>query len=133
MSTIDDRTENAPTDPSFRWAGVNTDIRNRPTPNELDKIRAKGTLAEPTPAVETRIVVNSLGGLMETAVEVPHTEVAALAYTAGISAVLARRVVSAEREILLLQSNIRQLAQRLAECERLTISGGDAGVHVGKK
>src|SRR5712671_1504123 len=99
---MEDRTEHSPTDPAFRWEGVSTDIRNRPTPNELDKIRAKGAPAEPSLPAETRLAVNSFGGLMETALEAPRSEVAALAYHAGISAVLAARVVALEKAVEIL-------------------------------
>lgn len=96
MATDNNRTDQSPSDPQYGWRGVSTDLRNRPTPNRLDEMR-RCIPAEPTVPADTKIERDSLGGLMETAVEVPRTEVAALSYSLGIHQELARRIIFLER------------------------------------
>jgi hypothetical protein len=112
MGNDNTRTEQSPSDPQYGWRGVDTDIRNRPSANRLDEMR-RCVPAEPTVPGDTKITRNSLGGLMETAVQVRKNEVAALCYNAGISEVLARRIVALEHAMenpLLLQT-VTELAE----------------------
>jgi len=73
------RTDESPQDPQFGWRGVDTDLRNRPSPNQLDQLRRNQR-----PRIETAIANQ-------------QSESAALAYDAGISEKLAARIVALER------------------------------------
>jgi len=68
------------TDQELGWRGISTDIRQHPTPNQLDEIRRANPPAR-----------------IETAVRPQGDETAALAYAAGCSEKLAARVVALER------------------------------------
>jgi hypothetical protein len=88
-----DRTDHSPQDPSFRWRGPSTDLRDRPTPEQCDEIRrtAKAHNA-------------GLTGAVETAVMPARDEVAMLAYGAGVSRILAARVVALEARVAALEA-----------------------------
>jgi hypothetical protein len=92
MSNDNNRTEQSPQDPQWRWNGVDTDLRNRPSPARLDEMRrcvpGQNKIVEPT---------------------APKNEVAALCYNAGISEVLARRIVTLESRV----SELEMLVDRL--------------------
>jgi hypothetical protein len=87
-----DRIEESPQDPQWRWNGVDTDLRNRPSPARLDEMRrcvpGQNKIVEPT---------------------APKNEVAALSYNAGISEVLARRIVTLESRVVELETLIDTL------------------------
>jgi hypothetical protein len=93
------RTDQSPSDPQYGWRGQDTDLRNRPSPNQLDELRRNQR-----PRIE-KAVAN------------PRNETAALAYDAGISEKLAARIIALEKAMenpLLLQT-VTELANGYGE------------------
>jgi hypothetical protein len=78
------------------WNGVNTDIRNRPTSAQCDEARRTAQAHNA-----------SLTGTVETAVRPTGDEVAMLAYGAGISRILAARVVALEARVAALEAKLK--------------------------
>jgi hypothetical protein len=113
MNQLNDRTEHSPQDPRFR-VPADAPRTDYDRSGEGAEARRRAQLpAEPTVPADTRLVVNSLGGLMETAVAVPKNEVAALAYNAGISHILAARVVALERQVAALIEKLEKAGLNL--------------------
>jgi hypothetical protein len=104
---MDTRNDQPNPDPNFRWRGVSTDIRNRPTPNELDLQRAaarqKGT--------ET-VSLESFANMAHEAREIVH----AIGLPAA-SQGFVRRVLELEHQNKLLAERLERLEMDFAKQE----------------
>jgi hypothetical protein len=94
-----DRTEHSPADPQWRWRGVNTDIRNRPTPEQCDEIRRTAQSHNA-----------NLTGVVETAVARPADEIAVLTYNFVNPAqwrAFVKRMLALEARVAELESKLK--------------------------
>jgi hypothetical protein len=95
MSNENSRSDSSPQDANFRWEGQNTSLSARPTPNQLDELRRNQR-----PRIETAIAHQK-------------SEVAMLAYDAGISEKLAARIVALEKAM---ENNQLSIVTDLLNC-----------------
>jgi hypothetical protein len=95
------RVDFLPYDSQVRWHGANTDIRVRPTPNQMDEIRRKAKSL----VAENAMIAGS------------RDSVSALAYEAGVAPVYARRIVELETENFLIRAVLDSLEERIAKLE----------------
>ena len=116
MQTTDPEQEIKDREAATRWAGPDTDIRNRkpPTPEELDAIRrnAQGRPAQGRPAQGPDMVALAMGGSSEA-----HTLAYHVGSNSSVSVEFFRRFIRLQADLFLVQADLEATKRRLDQLE----------------